>query len=416
MRKLYILFCILLLSWPVPNHAQFMGGEGDGVDKSGTIQVSLQGTPQGTRVMFAGGEGDGFYKAASTASLNGFSATTIFAGGKGDGHDKDQTGGTLGGFVIVDAFYAGGEGDGFDKGSVGSSLGGFSTTNMYAGGEGDGFDKDVISSFLSGLMATGLFSGGEGDGFSKDKTASSLGGATLTMFNGGEGDGFDKDLVASSLSGIATTGMWCGGDGDGFDSDRFDGLLSPFPVALLTFDAFPDETFVLVQWVTEKEINNDFFTVERTIDGSYFKEIATVPSQGNSEWIQSYKTEDLDPAMGTSYYRLKWTDLNGVSDYSEMVEVYYEGKDDFSLVIFPNPSKGDQLHVNLTGLTQDDELAIEVYDMTGKMVFVTVDPHRDTPGNTFTLNLKGQLAEGSYVVRVLKNIDQQASKILIITK
>ena len=97
-----------------------------------------------------------------------------------------------------------------------------------------------------------------------------------------------------------------------------------------------------------------------------------------------------------------------------MVEVYYEGKDDFSLVIFPNPNTGNQLNVTLTGIVKDDELAVEVYDMAGKMVFVTVDPHRDTPGNTFSLDLKGQLAEGSYVVRVLKNDREQASKILIV--
>ncbi|HAE29946.1 MAG TPA: hypothetical protein DCF89_02435, partial [Flavobacteriales bacterium] len=50
----------------------------------------------------------------------------------------------------------------------------------------------------------------------------------------------------------------------------------PLPVELTSFSAEPDGEDVLLTWSTASELNNDFFSIERSADGVSFSEIATI--------------------------------------------------------------------------------------------------------------------------------------------
>src|SRR5690606_38659659 len=95
------------------------------------------------------------------------------------------------------------------------------------------------------------------------------------------------------------------------------------PIQLLSFTAKPiDNKEVLTQWTTATETNNDFFTVERSVDALNFKEIGTVNGAGNSNNAIKYRFSDKNPFAGTSYYRLKQTDFDGKFSYSEIESVF----------------------------------------------------------------------------------------------
>ena len=93
------------------------------------------------------------------------------------------------------------------------------------------------------------------------------------------------------------------------------------PIELLSFDAKRYQGNVKVNWKTASEINNDFFTIERSIDGENFDRISEVDGAGNSTHIISYFMIDTDYKNGINYYRLKQTDYNGSETLSEIVAV-----------------------------------------------------------------------------------------------
>ena len=114
-------------------------------------------------------------------------------------------------------------------------------------------------------------------------------------------------------------------------------LTSMLPIKLLYFDAQPEEAMVKLSWSTATEINNDYFTVEKSIDGDNFFPIGNVSGSGNSTTTLQYYLDDNKPTYGISYYRLKQTDFDGAFSYSGVVPVNYK-KTTGQYSIFPNPA------------------------------------------------------------------------------
>lgn len=134
------------------------------------------------------------------------------------------------------------------------------------------------------------------------------------------------------------------------------------PVDLLTFTAHTeDNVTVELDWQTASETNNDYFTIERSIDGKNWSEVVQVDGQGNSRTIQHYVSFDYSPNKGVNYYRLKQTDHDGKFKYANIVAVNIGSPD--AMTIYPNPTKdfvvvaGDASDLSnlqvLNGLGQD---------------------------------------------------------------
>jgi hypothetical protein len=139
---------------------------------------------------------------------------------------------------------------------------------------------------------------------------------------------------------------------------------TPLPIELLNFDAMPDAGKVKVEWVTATEINNDYFTVERSIDGLGFSPVGVVDGAGNSANILDYDFIDTDPYQGTSYYRLKQTDFNGDFSYSQVEAVNLSGMD--IIQVFPNPAE-DEVRF-LLGASGEAVITIRIIDKLGRVL------------------------------------------------
>jgi hypothetical protein len=94
------------------------------------------------------------------------------------------------------------------------------------------------------------------------------------------------------------------------------------PITLLSFTAALNGKSVRLDWITAQEINNDFFTIERSANGTDFTEIIVQRGAGNTNAITTYSTNDNEPLTGRAYYRLKQTDFNGENTTSATVVVY----------------------------------------------------------------------------------------------
>jgi hypothetical protein len=99
------------------------------------------------------------------------------------------------------------------------------------------------------------------------------------------------------------------------------GSNTELPIELLYFNAFPKNGWVELNWATASELNNNYFTVERSADGFNWEEVLQTPGAGTTTLQSNYTKFDTRPLSGLSYYRLKQTDMDGKFSYSNIVSV-----------------------------------------------------------------------------------------------
>ncbi|MCO6501026.1 MAG: T9SS type A sorting domain-containing protein [Vicingus serpentipes] len=136
------------------------------------------------------------------------------------------------------------------------------------------------------------------------------------------------------------------------------------PIELLAFEAKPINQDVGLYWITATEINNDYFTIERSQDAINWEKVLNVNGAGNSNQTITYNGLDKNPYSGTSYYRLKQTDFDGKFAYSHIVAVNFTvAKGGIS--IYPNPAKNSFEFVYSENA---NELILEIRDVQGRIV------------------------------------------------
>lgn len=136
------------------------------------------------------------------------------------------------------------------------------------------------------------------------------------------------------------------------------------PVTLLDFYALQVEGGIELVWHTATEIDNDKFIVERSVDGFEFRAIDEVSGNGNSDDIIEYRYMDINPEVGTNYYRLKQVDFDGDFEYSPIAIAETE-IEEHDLVVYPNPFS-DRLYI---GLKEADVLAnIKITGINGQVI------------------------------------------------
>ena len=106
-------------------------------------------------------------------------------------------------------------------------------------------------------------------------------------------------------------------------------FVPPLPIELKYFTAIADGDQVVTEWVTESEINNAYFVVEKSFDNNYFEAAGRVEGSGNSNSVRTYSFRDVSSltsraGSGILYYRLKQVDYNGDFSYSKVVPVRWE--------------------------------------------------------------------------------------------
>ena len=143
---------------------------------------------------------------------------------------------------------------------------------------------------------------------------------------------------------------------------------NPLPVELLDFTAkYNGSNAVDLNWATASEINNDYFTVERSPNGIDFAEIIKKNGAGNSTHIINYSSIDKEPLSGVSYYRLKQTDYNGAYKYSNIVSVDI-AISGFEIINVASLDNQNVLEVTVN-CSNDCTVNFELIDMTGKKVY-----------------------------------------------
>ena len=146
------------------------------------------------------------------------------------------------------------------------------------------------------------------------------------------------------------------------------GGVTPLPIVLKTFKAQLANNAVVIKWVTASELNNDFFTIERSRDGKNYEAIGTVQGKGTTNVEQQYEFTDREPLLGYSYYRLQQTDLDGATEIFDVVSVRFDGFPS-DMKVYPNPANGGNFSLSCTGLAPGQNVHIQINDLSGKVVY-----------------------------------------------
>lgn len=166
---------------------------------------------------------------------------------------------------------------------------------------------------------------------------------------------------------------------------------------MLSFTAAPNGPKADINWTTATEVNNDYFSVQKTIDGYNFVLVSTLNGAGNSNSIINYSTSDNNPNEGVSYYRLKQTDYNGEYTYSPLASVNFNLTNEFAFEIFPNPNEGENINISFNTI-QGDEILVVVYDVNGKESYSKVIISQQDGENIYAIDPSSKLSSGMYLI------------------
>ena len=180
------------------------------------------------------------------------------------------------------------------------------------------------------------------------------------------------------------------------------------PIELLSFDAIKREDKVQLLWSTATEINNDFFTIERSTDLENWEVVDIVNGAGNSSTVLNYETWDENPLPGRSYYRLKQTDFDGSFEYSEARLVTFNDPGlGLAIRVIPNPSSGD---VNISiNSGKSSQVGVHLLDATGKVIRQMTLNSETGSHDVYYYGL----ASGTYMVRVITENGVAVEKLVV---
>lgn len=161
----------------------------------------------------------------------------------------------------------------------------------------------------------------------------------------------------------------------------------PLPVTLSLFSAEAGNNQVTLRWVTESELNNDAFIIDRSLDGIRFHKIAEIPGKGNSNVRNEYHYIDSGVVNRTIYfYRLADRDFNGKITYHGIISARPQPPDHlpgrFVLHLnYPNPFNPEtNIKFVVPNISPGGEkIDLSIYDVFGKKV-ITLARGAHTPG------------------------------------
>jgi hypothetical protein len=186
--------------------------------------------------------------------------------------------------------------------------------------------------------------------------------------------------------------------------------IQPLPITLKSFDAIKHSaSSAKLDWTTSKEVNSDYFGIERSIDGSTWDEIARVKAAGDSNVDIAYDyIDDRLPLSRTNgqvfYYRLRMTDLDGAFKYSDVRGVNFDKQALGPISIYPNPTT-EIVNIDLSEVVMEDgDVYVSVYDMSGRLVMT-----KQIIGSGIELIKVDQLPSDAYnfIIRQGEQIHQQ---------
>ena len=179
------------------------------------------------------------------------------------------------------------------------------------------------------------------------------------------------------------------------------------PIELAYFEAKSYSSSVKFNWATYTEINNDYFSIEKSTDGINYTLLSTVDGAGNSSKILEYSFTDYSPSFGRSYYRLKQTDFDGASETFSPALIDFTSLPNGKLT-FTNPVHAGSSITIYSNSSSEEQLTLNIYNMLGAKVL-----SKEFTGSEYVFNIDSDVRPGVYFVKIFSSITEQTGRLII---
>lgn len=339
-------------------------------------------------------------------------------GGAGDGNNGDGTSGGNGGGIILILTNTLTVGTSASISAEGASVP-ITTGGDGAGGGGSGGSILLQANSVSGTPTLSA-NGGDGgdvdnDGFDRClgpgggggggliRTNTSLPGTSF-LVNGGIA-GSSTNSTDSGCPGIITAQN---GNSGTVTSDLIptsttlsDACLA-LPVSWQSIDLDEQAKANLLTWRVSDQVDNDYFTVERSRDGIAFSPLTQVPATADQQYVYSDET----PLSGNSFYRVRQTDFDGTFSFSPVVSSTRSSQE---LKLYPNPIRGGQMvRMQIPNDLQQGSFTLRLIDLTGR----ELQRQEFEAGSTPQLETSG-LPTGLYLVQLSNSHTKRTARLTL---
>jgi len=191
----------------------------------------------------------------------------------------------------------------------------------------------------------------------------------------------------------------------------FGGGGGSLPIELLSFGVESnDANEVVVEWSTASQQINDYFTIQRSIDGYEWADVTKITGCGSCNTQIDYSYLDRNPHIGLSYYRLIQTDYDGNFEIFTPKSVTVASDRTIGLNIYPNPAI-DQIQLELVYPDphhHNSNHDVRIYNSNGTEIYKKffIGELSD-----FDIDIR-KLKSGYYVVRTKSDNDKGTGKFI----
>jgi hypothetical protein len=249
---------------------------------------------------------------------------------------------------------------------------------------------------LSSIYGNGqMYEGSEGDGWVDPLTI--IAGETYAMVVNIYQNGGPQPIIDMTIGGTGT----------------LDCTPVFLPVEIKSFTGIHQGSHNHLTWVASSQVNNDYFTIEKSVNGIEWEVLGTVDGAGTTAHAMYYELDDLTPYYPVTYYRLSQTDFNGTTrDHSDIAVTSQRSEtSDFVSSLFPNPSSSYATFM-YDGYDTKTPLEITLINELGEVImserYTTL--YNGMPLTLYTSNLAG----GLYQVLIQQGETRDVQRLTVI--
>ena len=161
------------------------------------------------------------------------------------------------------------------------------------------------------------------------------------------------------------------------------------PVKLTDFSATASTgKSCLLKWTASQEMGGVKYIVQKSDDGTNFKDIKIIAAYNNGKSSNSYSFEDIAQINGNKYYRLKVAEVTGKINYSPVA--IFRNKINDGFTIYPNPVLNN---FSVSIAEKSLPATVEIYNAQGQAIY-------RVKTNQCLLNIDKDFKNGVYALKV----------------
>jgi len=170
----------------------------------------------------------------------------------------------------------------------------------------------------------------------------------------------------------------------------------PLPVGLFSINGnCVSENEIKIDWTTFTQLNNDYFEIQRMINGE-FVTMGVVKGAGNSNELLTYSYTDYINDNNVQYYKLRQVDFDGTISDLKIITVDCNGDLIFDINSASLDALSGTLEIDFSGMAYQD-YDIKLMDLTGKIIYSNKYTATNDGKNLAVMYFK-PMAQGIYVV------------------